>query len=123
MHLDHPSAVATRFNDCINAADLEGLAALMTEDHAFIDSAGSVVAGKAAVIAAWSSFFAAFPGYRNHFVRNREAHDTVAIEGRSTSSDPRLHGPALWRVKVLGGKVAEWQVYKDSAENRRNLGL
>jgi hypothetical protein len=39
----------------------------MTEDHEFIDSAGSSVSGKSAVTASWASFFTAFPDYRNEF--------------------------------------------------------
>jgi ketosteroid isomerase-like protein len=80
-HSNHPSRWASKFNVWINSADLEGLASLMTDDHTFIDSLGSVISGKSAVLAAWSSFFRAFPDYRNEFERHR--------------SDPRLRGPAL----------------------------
>jgi ketosteroid isomerase-like protein len=40
--------VATGFNECINRRDLTGLAALMTEDHAFTSTTGATVRGKAA---------------------------------------------------------------------------
>jgi ketosteroid isomerase-like protein len=36
----------------INAHDVDGLAALMTEDHRFIDSLGQIVRGREAVRAA-----------------------------------------------------------------------
>ena len=42
--------------------------------------------------AAWNSFFKAFPGYRNVFVRHRVDGAVVAIEGHSVCSDPRLEG-------------------------------
>ncbi|HEY0447943.1 MAG TPA: hypothetical protein VGD70_02355 [Actinophytocola sp.] len=34
--------VALRFNECITAADLAGLAALMSADHRFVDIEGNV---------------------------------------------------------------------------------
>ena len=52
--------VACRFNSYINDADVDGLTSMMTDDHRFTDSAGSVVSGKAAVTAAWNSFFKPF---------------------------------------------------------------
>jgi hypothetical protein len=95
----------------------------MTEDHRFIDSADHVIDGKAACIEAWRGFFAAFPDYRNSFEGMRTREDTVAIAGRSSCSDPRLDGPALWLAKVREGRVSEWRVYDDTDENRTLLGL
>jgi ketosteroid isomerase-like protein len=37
---------ALRFNERINQQDLEGLAELMTDDHAFIDSRGNITEAK-----------------------------------------------------------------------------
>ena len=115
--------VASRFNSYINDADVDGLTSIMTDDHRFTDSAGSVVSGKVAVAAAWNSFFKAFPGYRNVFVRHTVEGAVVASEGHSVCSEPRLDGPALWRAIVRQGKVAQWRVYEDTIENRRVLGL
>ena len=117
------SAVVAAFNDAINRADLVALAALMTDGHAFIDSAGGRVAGKAACLAAWRGFFAAFPDYCNTFERVVTKGDIVVIAGRSRCSDPRLDGPALWRALVQGALIGEWRVYADIEENRARLGL
>ena len=35
-----------QFNACINAGDIDALAKFMSDDHAFIDSAGNTVQGK-----------------------------------------------------------------------------
>ena len=118
-----PSEVARQFNDLINEANLEGLASMMTDDHAFIVSAEAVVSGKHSSVSAWRSFFRAFPGYRNVFVRYVAAASVVAIEGHSECFDPRLAGPALWRAVVRGDCVAEWRVYEDTSENRLAIGL
>lgn len=85
-----PTTIALRFNDCINARDLQGLAALMTDDHTFIDSADHAVHGKDAVVEAWKGFFAAFPDYRNTFEQVELRSQFVAIQGHSTCSEPHL---------------------------------
>jgi ketosteroid isomerase-like protein len=120
---EHQQTIALRFNECINNRDLEGLAALMTDDHTFIDSANASVQGKDQVVEAWRGFFALFPDYRNIFDRVESRDQLVAIMGRSTCSEPHLDGPALWTAKIRGNQVAEWQVYKDTPEHRIALSF
>jgi ketosteroid isomerase-like protein len=105
-----PRSVATAFNDRINAGDLDGLAALMTDDHTFIDAAGAEFAPKSVCVAAWRGFFDAFPGYTNVFTVLEAEGDTVAITGYSECSDPQLAGPARWIATVRDDKIARWQV-------------
>lgn len=111
------------FNACISRQDLQGLAALMTGDHTFIDAADQRFVGKEACVQAWAGFFAAFPDYRNLFERFVVAGGLVAIAGHSVCSDSRLNGPALWSAKVREGKIAEWRVYDDTPENRVSLEM
>lgn len=117
-----PLAVVRLFNERINAGDLDGLGALMTEDHVFVDSAGAVIAGGAACLEAWRAFFDAFPDYRNAFRSMAVRGDRVAILGASICSDPRLDGPAIWTARIADGKVREWRVHEDSPANRAALG-
>jgi ketosteroid isomerase-like protein len=105
------AAVALRFNDCINARDLDGLAALMTDDHTFVDSGGARVEGKPACVDAWRGFFAAFPDYRNVFATASTAGDVVEIAGHSECSVEELAGPARWQARIHGARVAQWQVF------------
>jgi ketosteroid isomerase-like protein len=120
---DQHKTIALKFNECINSRDLEGLAALMTDDHTIIDSANAAVRGKERVVEAWKGFFALFPDYRNIFDRVESRDNLVAIRGRSTCSEQLLDGPALWTAQVSGDKVAEWRVYTDTAENRAALNF
>lgn len=115
--------VVVAFNDCINARDVSGLGALMTDDHAFVDSANTATRGKADCVRAWTRFFAAFPDYRNRFERIVVDGNVVAIAGRSECSDARLSGPALWSATVRDNQVAKWRVYEDIAQNRAALAL
>jgi ketosteroid isomerase-like protein len=118
------AAMAIRFNERISSGDLDGLAQLMSEDHTFIDTAGTEVIGKTACLEAWRGFFEAFPEYRNVFEAVSTKGNEIAIAGRSfCPGHPELEGPALWTIVVHGDQVVKWQVYEDTAEVRRRLGL
>jgi uncharacterized protein (TIGR02246 family) len=121
---DYPRRVVIAFNEAINRRDVEALAALMADDHTFVDSAGSVLAGKDLVLAAWKGFFESFPDYRNDWTEVTWQDATVTAIGRSAcSTEPALDGPAIWTAKASDGKVLEWQVHEDTPANRRHLGL
>jgi ketosteroid isomerase-like protein len=123
MAQDGIREIPVMFNDAINSRDIDALAALMTLDHRFIDTAGMTVDGKEACVAAWTGFFAAFPDYRNYFELIDLRGDLAVIAGRSSCSDPRLDGPALWTAVVRDNLVAEWRVYTVTPENRAAHGI
>ena len=116
-------SIVSSFNDCISRSDIDGLSKLMTGDHVFIDTAGNTISGKERCVVAWTSFFAAFPDYRNTFEQVLWSGDKAAIVGRSICSDARLAGPALWTARIEGTLIAEWRVYEDTRANRTLLGL
>jgi ketosteroid isomerase-like protein len=121
---DDPESLVVRFNEAINGRDLDGLARLMTDDHAFIDSAGARVDGRQHCLAAWGGFFGAYPDYRNEFASMvLQGGGVVAVAGRSVCSEPALEGPALWTARTCEGQVAEWRVYEDTLETRVRIGL
>ena len=51
------------FIERINAHDFEGLGALMSDDHTFIDAHGNQVSGREKMIVGWRGYFAWFPDY------------------------------------------------------------
>ena len=118
-----PRALTLKFNEHINNRDLDGLAALMTDDHAFVDTANHPIRGKVRCLEAWRGFFTSFPDYRNEFDRLVVEDNKVSVVGRSHCSDGRLNGPALWLARTSACKLAEWRVYEDTAPNRRMLGI
>jgi ketosteroid isomerase-like protein len=96
----------------------------MTDDHAFVDSADSVVSGRDEVLDAWRGFFEAFPDYRNVWTRLVPSGQAIVAIGHSVCpTEPKLAGPAIWRATVHGDRVAEWRVYEDTPANRAELGL
>jgi ketosteroid isomerase-like protein len=118
---DQQRSIVHEFNSYINNRDIDGLATLMTEDHVFTDSDNNALEGRAEVLDAWRGFFESFPDYRNHFEELVVNNERVVVIGRSTCALDTLNGPALWRVRIDGNRVAEWRVYEDTPENRVQL--
>ena len=101
---------AIKFNEKINRRDADGLAELMTDDHAFIDSGGKSTRGKEVMKEGWREFFGKFPDYRNDFNCVTVQDGIVVMVGRSSCSLKQLDGPNVWTAKVDGDKVSEWRV-------------
>ena len=102
--------VVAAFNDRINARDLDGLTALMTDDHTFVDDAGAAINGRQACADAWAGFFAAFPDYRNVFETMTADGETVRVTGHSVCAEPSWPGRPGGPPTVREGKVSRWQV-------------
>jgi ketosteroid isomerase-like protein len=124
MNKRDPKLTALLFNECINNQDIDGLVALMTEDHSLVCNAHVDTQNKDSSREVWSTFFSMYPDYLNHFSRLDSKDDFVVITGKSTcSNEARLNTNALWSAKVLDDKIAEWQVYEDNSANRRKLHI
>ena len=67
MNLNNSITIVKAFNDCINNQDIDGLAALMSEDHTFIDRDGSSHGPKSHMVEGWKQFFEMFALYKNTF--------------------------------------------------------
>ena len=130
MHMNAPLTIALRFVERINAHDVDGLSSLMTGDHRFIDSLGTVHAGRAALRDAWRSYFAMVPDYQV-VVTHRFANDSeVVLVGQARGSyahsgtpqaDTAWTTPAAWRASIKAGLVCEWQVYADNEPLREKM--
>lgn len=120
---DTAEAAATRaFIDAINRHDLAALAALMPDDHAFIDSEGGRTAGRDTMLAAWPRYFAMFPDYRIVVERVVAQGNVVVVLGSWSGTfagadgptpERAVGGPAAWSATVRAGKIHVWQVYAD----------
>jgi uncharacterized protein (TIGR02246 family) len=125
---ENAEAVAQAFVRAINRQDADALAALMTEEHRFLDSLGTIVTGREAMRAGWRGYFRIVPDY------------TIAIEeilsdgpvvlllgvaqgtyapGGQPKAENRWSTPAAFRAFIEDGKVAEWRVYADNEPIRK----
>lgn len=118
-----PKLTALMFNECINARDLEGLVALMADDHTFIDRNDDRYEGKDRMSRGWSEFFEEFPDYRNTFVRVQSRGDVVVVLGYAVWAAEGERDHVIWTATIRDDLVAEWRVSSDTAANRELLGL
>ena len=111
------------FVDAINAHDVERICALMTDDHAFIDSHGNVSVGKETMRAAWTGYFAMFPDYAIEVTEIFSNGDTLAAFGyaggtflgkKTVRNENYWRLPASWKAVVRDDKIQLWQVYCDA---------
>jgi ketosteroid isomerase-like protein len=118
-----PTSIITEFIARINAHDARGLVSLMTDSHRFVDSLGSALEGKVAMLNAWGGYFLLFPDYTVDYELIMEQGDQVAVFAtvRGTFA---VHGkllkensweiPAACKAIVKDGKIDEWRVYADN---------
>ena len=120
---DDPKTIVLTFIQHINAGDLEGIYALMTDDHTFIDSLGRITSGRETMRTAWVSYYQIIPDYSievqdivqvDDFVAVfGSANGTYAVEGRAVP-DNGWKIPAAWKAIVRDEKIAHWQIYADN---------
>jgi len=128
-----PQKVAEQFVTAINKHDLERLASLMTSDHRFIDSLGTVVEGRDAMREGWTLYFGMVPDYhldvRSFFIAEDGKSEAMLVGVASGSYwsngikqlDSSWSTPAAVRAIIRDGQVAEWQVYADNEPIREQM--
>jgi len=112
----------------INAHDVEGLVALMTPDHVFIDALGKTVRGAEQMRAGWKAYLSWFPDYAIEVTEQFSRGDAVALFGKARGTyavsgrlarENSWEIPAAWRAVIENSRVAEWQVYCDNDPARK----
>ena len=125
--------VSKQFVAAINDHNVERLAELMTADHRFIDSLGTVTEGRDTMREGWKFYFSMVADYAieisRFFVAQNGSAEIVLVgvasgsywskgEKRPQSS---WRTPAAFRAVVRDGLVAEWQVYADNEPIREQM--
>jgi ketosteroid isomerase-like protein len=136
-----PRAVALAFVAAINARDVDRIAALMTEDHEFIDIPGQSFHGREPMREGWIGYYRLFPDYQIEVDRVLASDDAVTLIGSTTGTlsefgrealrraggtlpgPDELQGPALWTARIQGDMVARWRVYWDTPDTRAALAI
>jgi ketosteroid isomerase-like protein len=90
----------------INAGNVDGLCALMTEDHRFVDGLGNRVPGREAMRKGWAGYFRMFPDDRVSHAEVFSQRDVVAAFGSAEGTlavkgelpkENHSSVPAAWR--------------------------
>lgn len=121
MTSNDPLSVAQAFNQCINNQDVDGLSALMTEDHKFIDREGKAHGPKSFMVNGWKDFFQMFPEYKNTFNEIYAVGNRVFALGFAYWSEKEPYDPVIWTAVIDNNLVSEWQVDVDTPENRKKF--
>lgn len=124
------SDVALKFVMCANSHDVDGLVALMTADHVFIDSLGDK-SSRPAVDEGWKRYLEMVPDYwirvdralsdGDTSVLIGEAGGTYVPKGGALSRKNEWRTPAVWVAKILGERVAEWRIFCDNEPIRAKM--
>jgi ketosteroid isomerase-like protein len=113
------------FIAAINRRNAAELAALMTEDHTFVDSLGTTESGRANMSAGWEGYFRMFPDFEIQVDHMVQEGNLVAVFGSAAGTyngkrglvpANRIAMPAAWKAVVANGKIKHWQVYTDWTE-------
>jgi ketosteroid isomerase-like protein len=127
---DLAECVAQAFIRAINRHDVDALAELMSEQHRFIDSMGTVFEGPETMHRGWTKYFQIVPDY-SVAVEETFCDGPVVVmlgmaEGTYTPNGqpkPENHWstPTAFRAFIEEGKVGEWRVYCDNEPIRQRL--
>ena len=125
-----PAETVQRFIDQINVHDVDGLSVLLTPDHRFIDSLGSVAVGRETMREGWRQYFQMVPDYHIEITQSFTDGGEVALLGSAGGTYARnmqmkpadaWQTPAAWHAVVRDGLIAEWQVYADNEPIRQRM--
>lgn len=125
-----PAETVQRFVDQINAHDVEGLSVLLTPDHRFIDSLGSVIVDRETMRQGWREYFQMVPDYHIEITHSFTDGVEVALLGSAGGTYARdkqmkpadaWQTPAAWHAVVRDGLIAEWHVYADNEPIRQRM--
>jgi len=126
-----PAELVLAFMERINQRDVNGLCALMTEDHVFVDALGARVQGRENMRKAWTGYFGMIPDYKVSHEEVLQQGNIVAVFGTARGTyapEGRMKRenfweiPAAWKAIVRNGQIAEWRVYADNQPVRKLMG-
>jgi len=114
---------ALRFVKRINAHDVDGVIALMTKNHIFVDSLGERFP-RPGIEKGWKQYFDMVPNYWVKIDRAFTEGKVSILIGRAGGTyvsgkgvekrENNWETPAVWVARTRDGKVAEWRIYSDN---------
>ncbi len=138
-----PESVARAFIRAINRQDVDGLTALMSPDHRFVDALSNLTEGREKMGAAWTGYFVMVPDYSVAVDETYSEGPVVVLLGmaRGTYLHPsdedlspgtpksapkgelkpenRWETPIAIRAFIEDGLVSEWRIYADNEPMRQ----
>jgi ketosteroid isomerase-like protein len=111
-----PVETVLQFLDRINQRDVDRLAELMTEDHAFVDSLGQSVRGREKMRAGWRNYYAFCPDYwvsHEEIFQNGNLVAVFGSAGGTIAANRELPPENKWRASAAWLAVVEKGLAKE----------
>ena len=114
--------VVIRFITAINSHNIDLLSELMSDDHKFTDSLGSIYRGKELMTRGWINYLKMFPDYKIDIDEIYNVENKIMFTGKARGTyggDKSIKENyweinAAWRALVINNKIKEWQVFGDN---------
>jgi ketosteroid isomerase-like protein len=113
--------IVLAFVKAINNHEVDKIYNLMSDDHIFIDGAGSKHIGKIDMKKAWQDYYQMFPDYSIQITDVVEDNSIIGLFGSASASYMIIKDKtnnfwkttASWKAIVENKKIKHWQVYCD----------
>ncbi|MGD0097150.1 MAG: nuclear transport factor 2 family protein [Terracidiphilus sp.] len=127
---DSAESVARAFVRAINRQDVDGLAGLMSPEHRFFDSLGTLIEGREKMQTAWAGYLRMVPDYSVVIDETYTGGPVVVMLGMARGTyapdgvlkpENRWETPLAIRAFIEEGLVVEWRVYADNEPLRQKM--
>ena len=114
--------IVIRFITAINSHNIDLINEMMSDDHKFTDSLGSVYRGKELMSQGWRNYLKMFPDYKIDIDEIYNDVDKVMFTGKASGTyyvdkaakENHWEITAAWRAVVINNMIKEWQVFGDN---------
>jgi hypothetical protein len=121
-------ATVLSFIDCINRGDVDGIDALIADQHTMQMFNEPPEVGRVSVIEAWRDYLEAFPHFTIH-PHSYTVHRGVAVLGHVTgshvpfNSQQPQHVTIIWSAQVECRRIVSWRLHHDTPRHRMEFGF
>ncbi len=105
--------VVREYIRALNTRDLTATRRIYGEECRLIDSQGGSISGHDNCVEATRRFFALPITFSLEAHSLSERHGEILVSGKVDSSEASLGNDRLWRVRLEGKRIVEWQSYAD----------
>jgi ketosteroid isomerase-like protein len=120
--LSEPVEVVIRFITAINSHNIDLISEMVSDDHKFTDSQGSIYRGKELMTRGWTNYLQMFPDYKIDIDEIYNEGNKIMFTGKASGTfgtdksikENHWEINAAWRVLVVSDKIKEWQVFGDN---------
>jgi ketosteroid isomerase-like protein len=114
--------IVIRFITAINSHNIDLISEMMSDDHKFTDSLGSIYRGKDLMTRGWTNYLKMFPDYKIDIDEIFNDGEKIIFTGKAsgtymadkTIKENHWEINAAWRALVINDKIKEWQVFGDN---------